>query len=120
MAAIEIHIGDVTDMEARVYARYVAAQDEAVVLQGSLRGPYCENGRTLPAEFSFRDRSPEQPGLAEAIVTDPCLWSSEMPHVYRVEVEARQGAKIVAAYHGTVGLRRLAPRRPVDFAPGTG
>jgi hypothetical protein len=43
-----------------------------------------------------------------------------MPHLYQADVEARQGEKLIAEYHGTIGLRRLAPRRPVDFAPGTG
>ena len=54
--------------------------------------------------------------MAEAVVTDPCMWSPEMPHLYHVDVEARQGEQVVAEYHGTIGLRRLAPRRPVDFA----
>jgi hypothetical protein len=43
-----------------------------------------------------------------------------MPHLYNVDVEARAGERFVAEYHGKIGLRRMAPRRPVDFAPGTG
>ena len=58
--------------------------------------------------------------MAEVVVSDPCLWSAEMPHLYHVQVEARQGERVVAEYRGEIGLRRLAPRRPVDFAPGTG
>jgi len=115
---IEIFVGDVTDMEARVFARYRGT--DPIILRGALRGPFCEKGRTLPADFTFRDLSPRQTGLAEAIVTDPCMWSPEMPHLYRVEVAAVQGERVVAEYHGTIGLQRLAPRRPVDFAPGTG
>ena len=56
----------------------------------------------------------------ETVVSDPCMWTPEMPHLYQADVEARQGEQLVAEYHGTIGLRRLAPRRPVDFAPGTG
>jgi beta-galactosidase/beta-glucuronidase len=115
---IKVSLGDVTDMEARVYARFLGA--EQVILRGKLSGPFCEKGRTLAAEFAFRDLGPQNAGSAEAIVTDPCLWSAEMPQLYRVDVEAVQGEQVVAEYHGTIGLRRLAPRRPVDFAPGTG
>jgi hypothetical protein len=118
MYEIEISVGDVTDMEARVRARYLGMG--VVTLRGTLRGPFCERARTLPADFPFRDLSPQQPGSAEAIVTDPCMWTSEMPHVYRVEVEAIEGGRVVAEYHGSIGLERLTPRRPVDFAPGTG
>ena len=114
----EISLGDVTDMQAHVYARYTGP--EAVAVRGELRGPFCEIARTLPADFPFRDLAPERAGSAEAIVTDPCLWSPEMPQLYRVEVQAVAGDAVVAEYHGTIGLQRLAPRRPVDFAPGTG
>ena len=47
-------MGDVTDMEARVIARYRGAGSR-IVLRGTLRGPFCEKARTLPAEFAFRD-----------------------------------------------------------------
>lgn len=115
---IEITVGDVTDMEARVRARY--ADGEGTTLRGSLRGPFCEVAKTLPADFVFRDLGPREPGIAEAIITDPCTWTPEMKHLYRIDVEAVEGERVVAEYHGTIGLERLAPRRPVDFAPGTG
>jgi hypothetical protein len=115
---IEISVGDVTDMEAHVFANFHG--DKPITLRGRLRGPFCEMARTLPADSPFRDLAPRQMGVAEAIVTDPCMWSPEMPQLYRVDVEAIQGDRVVAEYHGTIGLERLAPRRPVDFAPGTG
>jgi beta-galactosidase/beta-glucuronidase len=116
---IEIVVGDVTDVEARVIARYHGAT-KGVALSGSLRGPFCEKGRTLPAQLMFRDFSDGDRVQAEAVVPDPCMWTPEMPHLYQADVEARQGDKVVAEYHGTIGLHRLAPRRGVDFAPGTG
>jgi hypothetical protein len=115
---IEIFVGDVTDMEAHVFARYIGP--ERVIIRGVLHGPFSDRGRTLPAEFAFRATNPAQPNLAEAVVTDPCMWSSEMPQVYRVDAVAEEGERLIAEYHGTIGLRRLAPRLPVDFAPGTG
>jgi beta-galactosidase/beta-glucuronidase len=114
---IEIVAGDVTDVEARVTARYHGDRT-GVVLRGTLRGPFCENARTLTAEFIFREIGTS--AHVETLVPDPCMWTPEMPHLYQADVEAWQGDERVAAYHGTIGLRRLAPRRPVDFAPGTG
>jgi hypothetical protein len=116
---IEIVVGDVTDVEARVIARY-SGTATGIVLSGSLRGPFCEKGRTLPAEFEFRNFGNRDGAQVEAVVPDPCMWTSEMPHLYQADVEARQRDQLVAEYHGKIGFRRLAPRRPVDFAPGTG
>ena len=113
--AIEIYVGDVSDMEARVYARYRPKTEghhqdqESVVLRGTLRGPFCERARTLPAEYAFRDLGPAKPGLAEVVVTDPCLWSEDLPHVYHAEVDALSGDKMVASFRGPIGLRK-APR----------
>jgi beta-galactosidase/beta-glucuronidase len=120
--AIEIAVGDVTDVEAHVFARYTGQQVGGVILSGTVRGPFCEGVRTLAAEFSFREVESTDDAVqsAEAVLTDPCLWSETMPHLYNVDVEASVGGRVVAEYHGKIGLRRLAPRRPVDFAPGTG
>lgn len=120
--AIEITVGDVTDIEAHVFARYSTELTDEVALRGAIRGPFCEGVHTLTADFAFRPvRSQDRRVLvAEAVVTDPCLWSAEMPHVYDVEVVARIGDHVVAEHHSKIGLRRLSPRRPVDFAPGTG
>lgn len=116
---IEIVVGDVTDIEARVIARYRGA-DTGVELRGTLRGPFCENARTLTADLAFRPLEGGSGKQAEAIVPDPCMWTPDLPHLYQADVEARRGDEIVAEYHGPVGFKRLAPRRPVDFAPGTG
>lgn len=115
---IEISLGDVTDMEAHVFARYRGP--ETVELNGAIRGPFCDKATTLPADFPFRRIDEKDPEAVSALVTEPCLWSPELPQLYRVDVKATQGERTIAEYHGTIGLRRLAPRRPVDFAPGTG
>lgn len=108
---IEIFVGDVNDVQGRVFARFIPARGaevsgEAIALRGTLRGPYCATARTLPAEMAFRNLAPNENGLAEAIVPDPCVWSPELPHLYQVDVEARQGNRVVAKYQGMIGLRR--------------
>lgn len=107
----ELTVGDVSDMAATVYVRFrPAANDPAVTLRGTLRGPYCEGVRTLAAEFAFREPAPPQPGAAMTVVTDPCLWSPELPHVYHAEVEAVRGGSVVAAFRGKIALRRMQPK----------
>jgi hypothetical protein len=117
-ASIQIFARDISDVEGHVFARYLGpgtaapsdVDNESVLLRGTLRGPYCETAHTLPAEFRFRDLSPRQTGLAEAIVPDPCIWTDELPHLYRADIEARKGDRIVAEYHGMIGLRRSEVR----------
>src|SRR3954452_22850399 len=98
---IEILVGDVTDVEARVIARYQGTQS-GVKLRGTLRGPFCEKARTLPAEFLFRDVGNGKGVQLETIVPDPCMWTPEMPHLYQADVEAKQGDHLIAEYHGTI------------------
>ncbi|MEX2316040.1 MAG: hypothetical protein WD669_02740 [Pirellulales bacterium] len=123
-AEIEIFVGDVSDVEARVLARYIAPPgveaegdpNGPVVISGTLRGPFCEGTRTLPAKFEFRDAASGDARLAEAVVPDPCLWSRELPHVYHVDVEAQRAGRVLAKYQGAIGLQRTSPRRPYDFS----
>jgi Glycosyl hydrolases family 2 len=104
---IELEVGEVSDLEARVMALYRPAADESIVLRGVLRGPYCERAHTLPAEYRFF--SAGRSGTAEAVVPDPCLWSEELPHLYHADVAALRGEEVVAEFHGPVGLRRKRP-----------
>jgi hypothetical protein len=112
---IEITVGDVNDVEARVYARFVGADEvaddaarEKIKLSGTLRGPYCEGTRTLPAHIEFRAGCATDVTAAEAVVPDPCTWTRDLPHLYQADLEAWQGDRLLAEYHGTIGLRRGA------------
>jgi hypothetical protein len=111
---IELEVTEASNVEARVYARYVPGDNEEspvgapVTLRGKLRGPYCERAHTLPAEYVFRELGPENPDVAVAVVPDPCLWSEELPHLYHADIEAARGDEVVAEYHGVIGLRRAA------------
>jgi len=109
----EICAADVSEVEAKVLVRYRYELDEPFLLRGTLRGPYCERARTLAADFPFRQLSGEPP-VAEAVVTDPCLWSEELPHLYRANVKAVRGDVVVAEYHGEIGLRRTSPAKHWD------
>jgi hypothetical protein len=109
-AEFEIEVGEVSDLEARVVVRFASMHEQ---LRGCLRGPYCERAHTLPADYPLIAVA-SAAGVYEAIVTDPCAWSPELPHLYRVEVEAVRGGEIVAAYQGEIGLRRTSPTKNWD------
>jgi Glycosyl hydrolases family 2 len=114
--SIEIIVRDVSDVEGHVFAQYNAPiggrmGDEPVAMRGTLRGPYCKRAHTLPAEIAFRDLGPKEKALAVAIVPDPCVWSPELPHLYQVDIEARKGERVLAEYHGMIGLRATPKER---------
>lgn len=110
---IEITVGDVNDIEARVYARLKSSHDHGpddgggmVLISGTMTGPFCDKARTLPAEVRFRPITGSSPSVAEAIIPDPCMWSPELPHVYHADLEAWREGKLVAEYHGPIGFRK--------------
>ena len=86
--ALELFFGEATDAEARVYARLpLDAPLDGWQLTGTLTGPECRFARTLPASFAFHDLGPSSGGLlAEAIVTEPCFWTPDLPFLYRCTV----------------------------------
>jgi Glycosyl hydrolases family 2 len=108
----ELALGEVTAMEARVRVRFnpADATQHPIMLRGTLRGPYCASAHTLPADYRFRNLL-DQPLAAEAIVPDPCLWSPDLPHVYRADVEALCAGQPIAEYRGEIGLRSTTPIR---------
>jgi hypothetical protein len=103
---IEITAGEVNDVEARIFARFFGANAEQVVLKGTLRGPYCEGSRTLPAQIKFRHTG--NPAQAEVLIPDPCIWSPDLPHLYQADIEAKRGDETVAEYRGAIGLGRAS------------
>jgi hypothetical protein len=113
----EVHVVDITEHEATVRVAYRGEGSEnsalqGIVLQGMLRGPYCERAHTLPADFPLRALPGGTP-TAETMITDPCMWSEELPHLYRAQVTAVCGGEVMAEYHGEVGLRPT--RLPKNF-----
>jgi len=85
--ALELFFGEATDAEARVYARL--SSDVPLVgleITGMLTGPECRFAKTLAATFSFRDLGAGKGLLAEAIVTEPCFWTPDLPFLYRCTV----------------------------------
>lgn len=108
----EIVVADASEVEATVVVRY-RGDASGVTLRGELRGPYCELAHTLPADFPFQAAIGD-PGAAVAMVTDPCCWSKELPHLYRARVEAVRAGEVVDEYHGEIGIKRTREARNFD------
>jgi hypothetical protein len=112
---LEIFFGDANNAEARIYARLPRDAAPAVAkLAGRVVGPQCAYASTLSATIRMNPKRPQIEAdtdlLAEAIVPDPCFWSPELPFLYRVEVELRQGAELLASAAHALGIRPLGAR----------
>jgi hypothetical protein len=86
--SLTFFFGEATDAEARVYARLPwDGPLDGWRLTGTLTGPECRFAQTLPATFEFHDLGPGEGLLAEAIITEPCFWTPDLPFLYRCTVE---------------------------------
>lgn len=110
-ARFEVFSGQVTTVEARVYARLWHDLPESdTAIRGVLRGPRSHYARTLVSEFQFQVRERGREPLSEAIIPDPSSWTLEMAHCYEVELEATDRGQTIAAYNGILGVRRWGAR----------
>lgn len=100
---IQVVLGPCDDMRAEVFVR-VGSPDTAITLSGTLSGPACSRAITLPVSCQLVDQGG---GLARAILTEPSFWTPELPNLYRLQVRAVDGERLVAVGDRLVGLRRL-------------
>ncbi len=113
---IEVFFGEANNAEARVYARLDATEAPGDChLTGRVIGPICEYAHTLSAAIPLTMKrlpaniaAPQPPSLlAEAVVPDPCFWSTELPFLYRVEVELLRETELLAKTQRLLGIRPL-------------
>ncbi len=105
---IDIFFGAASESMCRVYARLSPSGSPSLgQLSGTLAGPECAYAETLPATFTFADRGPGGPPLAEAVVPEPCYWTPAMPQLYRADLRWTGRSGDSAQLSRTVGLRRF-------------
>lgn len=113
----DVFHGELTANRAQVFVRVPRSPELAdCTLTGFVHGPHCEYAHTLPAKFALQDLGAGPTLLARAIVTDPCLWTSDLPHTYDVQIELRRGSQTLASERRSIGLRGLGVRE----TPGSG
>jgi hypothetical protein len=97
-----------SESAVEVFVRSTDLPDEAVgaaAEQLSLRGPYCDLTRMLPAAFRLE---PLAPRVWHTTVINPCYWTPLSPAYYRLETGELAGG--VSKPAAIVGLRRLEVR----------
>jgi len=107
---MDIFYGRVTDNLAHVYVRVPRdGESDRRTVTGSIRGPLCNLSHTLPATIALRDMGPGPTLLGSAAVPDPCFWSTQLPALYHVHVELRDGDQgpVIDTFDQTIGMRRL-------------
>lgn len=110
---VAVLLGPCDDMRAEVYVRLAAdGQARGLCIEGTLTGPECRHGVTLPMSVRLVDRGVDRDAAAvgRAILTEPSFWTPQVPGLYRLEARLVDGARTVATRERRVGLRRLGVR----------
>ncbi len=88
-----------------------------IALRGTIDGPHCQYASTLTATVSLRTpiRHASLPGeprrvTVEASIPDPCFWTPQLPHRYRLKLELACGGEVLARSERWIGLRPLSER----------
>jgi hypothetical protein len=107
----DVFHGELTANRAQVFVRVARTADLAdCTLHGFVHGPRCEYAHTLPARFALQDLGAGPTLLARATLTDPCLWTSDLPQIYDVHVELRRGTEVLTREQRMLGLRGIGTR----------
>src|SRR5438552_9828096 len=108
-AQLELFYGATDPAAAHVYVRCsgIPAPSSQLTLAGTVRGPFSQLARTLPATVPLADQGPGDSLLARPILPDPCFWTPGAPYLYTVQIEIRDGRRVVAEAERTVGIRPL-------------
>jgi hypothetical protein len=91
---LQLIAAEKTENHARILVR-----DADKVLTGIIRGPFSDFAKTLTADFALR---PTELGSAEALVTEPCYWTPQLPMRYEVRLEVDSVECIMP-----IGLKRF-------------
>jgi hypothetical protein len=104
---LDLFVGGMSQAVCRVYARWADFHAEGSQLTGTLTGPTCLYGETLPATSRFLDKGPGGPPLAEATVPEPSFWTPQMPQLFQARVQLRHGDQLQAEVTRSFGIRPL-------------
>ncbi len=115
---LNIFYGDTSEQASLIYAQLPGMDTAQYNLSGSIRGPFCEHGRTLPTNTKLTDLGPGDSLLASASIIDPCFWSPETPSLYQVHIELRKDGRVLETAQRTIGIRNLGVRGKNLFLNG--
>lgn len=115
LESLQVFHGKMTPSRAVVHVRLAGDHEFAgLSLSGTVRGPRCRRGHTLPATYRLVEafNRPQVGGVdkrlhAEALLTDPVFWSPDWPALYDLTVELCQGMQVIDRLQQAMGLRPL-------------
>lgn len=111
----DVFHGELTANRAQVFVRLPRTPEIAdCTLHGFVHGPRCEFAHTLPAKYTLTDLGAGPTLLARTTITDPCLWTSDLPQIYDVHIELRRGSEVLAREQRMIGLRGIGARSSVS------
>jgi hypothetical protein len=109
VARVSIELPEVVDGEAPDANR--------LTWRGVIEGPFCEYASTLTAAVPLRkvgarpSSATESAALIfETAIPDPCFWTPQLPHRYRVKLELARDNIVLARAERWLGLRPLSVR----------
>jgi hypothetical protein len=115
----DVFHGELTANRAQLFVRAPRTPDLVdCTLHGFVHGPRCEYAHTLPARYALSDLGAGPTLLARTTITDPCLWTSDLPQIYDVSIELRRGNEVLASEKRMIGLRGIGGRFGSGGAPG--
>ncbi|WP_254513087.1 hypothetical protein [Anatilimnocola floriformis] len=107
----DVFHGELTVNRAQVFVRAPRSAELAdCTLHGYVHGPRCEFSHTLPAKYVLTDLGAGPTLLARTTITDPCYWTSDLPHLYDVHIELRRGSEVLASEKRQIGLRGIGAK----------
>jgi hypothetical protein len=113
----DVFHGELTANRAQVFVRLARSPEFAdCTLHGYVHGPRCEFAHTLPAKYTLTDLGAGPTLLARTTITDPCLWTSDLPQIYDVHIELRRGSEVLAREQRMLGLRGIGARSTGQLA----
>jgi hypothetical protein len=76
---LQLIVAEKTENHARLLFR-----DGDSVTTGTIRGPFSDFAKTLTADFKLK---PTESNRAEALITEPCYWTPQLPMRYELHVD---------------------------------
>ncbi|MBX9792382.1 MAG: hypothetical protein K2Y37_26065 [Pirellulales bacterium] len=127
VARIQVELPDLDSVAGLSEAGVPRPHRTAPQLRGTIDGPFCEHASTLTAAVALRQIGP-RPGNAtelatiacEAAIPDPCFWTPQLPHRYRLKLELACGNDVLARHERWLGLRPLSVRERGFWFDGAG
>lgn len=79
---LQLIIVDKTENHARVLV-----SNDGKTLAGTVRGPFSDFAKTLTADFKLKPAGSQG---VEALITEPCYWTPQLPMRYELHVDGEQ------------------------------